>query len=134
MADKKLSEYTSITKTGVSATTKLVALNGSTPANTSILSSEYVEDSLTSNDSLRPLSAAQGKALKDTADALASTVAGKVNTSDVINNLGSSDTNKPLSAAQGKVLNDTITAVITSQTDLDHALSILVIRPRLLTM
>ena len=55
-----------------------------------------IKNNLTSTDTDKPLSAAQGKALED----------GKVATADIKNNLTSTDTDKPLSAAQGKALQD----------------------------
>ena len=60
-----------------------------------------VIDNLKSTDTDKPLSANQGKALKDLVDT-------KVNKSDVVNNLTSTDTDKPLSANQGKILNEKV--------------------------
>ena len=93
------------------------------------LNKNDVIDNLTSTATDLPLSAAKGKELKDSIDALqiaplannlTTTSAGyaldarqgkalddsKVNKSDIINNLTSTMTNAPLSAAQGKVLQD----------------------------
>jgi len=58
-----------------------------------------IVNDLVSTDIDKPLSAAQGKALKDLDDL-------KVAIADIVNNLTSTDTDKPLSAAQGKVLKD----------------------------
>jgi hypothetical protein len=85
-----------------------------------------IVDTLASTAADKPLSAKQGKALKDTADALATTVAGKaaashthaqsditnlvsdlaakIATSSIVNNLTSGGTAVPLSAEQGKTL------------------------------
>lgn len=71
-----------------------------------------IVDSLTSTATDQPLSAAQGKALKDTADTLATTVAGKVATADIVDNLTSTDPAVPLSAKQGKALKDATDAHI----------------------
>lgn len=67
-----------------------------------VLISSIVDD-LVSTDVDKPLSAKQGKTLKDVQNAL---VTGKVNVADIVDNLTSTDTNKPLSAKQGKVLKD----------------------------
>ena len=66
-----------------------------------------IVDNLTSIDTNKPLSANQGKVLKDLVDA-------KVNTADIIDNLSSTDTNKPLSANQGNVLKTSIDEVDTA--------------------
>ena len=56
-----------------------------------------VVDNLTSTDVDKPLSANQGKALKDS----------QVSVGDIVNNLTSTATDRPLAAAQGKTLQDT---------------------------
>ena len=63
-----------------------------------------VENVLTSTSTTNALSAAMGKSLKDTADTLATTVAGKVATSSIVNDLTTGGTAVPLSAEQGKTL------------------------------
>ncbi len=67
----------------------------------SALIAEDIINTLTSTDTDKPLSAAQGKALNDLKIAIA----------DIINTLTSTDTDKPLSAAQGKALNDAKVAI-----------------------
>ena len=69
-----------------------------------------IVDALTSNATDKPLSANQGKTLKDELDKKANTtdmnteLAKKINTADIIDNLTSTNTDKPLSANQGKVI------------------------------
>ena len=93
-------------------------------------------DTLTSTDTTKPLSAAQGKVLKDLIDSINtlltsdnvnldtiqeivdyienhesdinSLLSGKINTTDIVDTVTSTDATKPLSAAQGKVLKDLI--------------------------
>ena len=76
-----------------------------------------IVNDLVSTDIDKPLSAAQGKALKDLDDL-------KVAIADIVNNLTSTDTDKPLSAAQGKVLKDDLDThnhdTVYSAIDHDH--------------
>lgn len=74
MANKKLSATDQLVSANVDANFKIVGLYGADPLNGIIPVSEFVEDTLTSTSVNKPLSAAKGKNLKDTADALASTV------------------------------------------------------------
>ena len=67
---------------------------------TPLLSRGDVINSLNTDDSQKPLSAAMGKKLND--EKLAKT--------DVVNSLSDSSTNKALSAAQGKALNDKLSS------------------------
>jgi len=67
---------------------------------------------------------ALGKLQKQITD-LTTTVSGKVNTSDIINDLTHTDINKPLSANQGKVLKDTADALaVTVSTKMDKQLTL----------
>ena len=61
-------------------------------------------DNLTSTDVNKPLSANQGKVLKDLIDAIEEDVAGAVAASDIVDNLTTDDATKVLSAKQGKAL------------------------------
>ena len=70
--------------------------DGIDDAKTALQPSDVV-DNLTSTDVDKPLSANQGKALKDS----------QVSVGDIVNNLTSTATDRPLSAAQGKILQDT---------------------------
>ena len=65
-----------------------------------LLTTDKVINTLTSTDTNKPLSANQGKVLKELLD-------NKVNKTDIVDNLTSTDIDKPLSANQGKILNDT---------------------------
>jgi hypothetical protein len=69
-----------------------------------------IVNNLTTTDTAKVLSAAQGKVLKDAQDSI---VTNKVAIADIIDVLTSTDTTKPLSAAQGKVLKDAIDALNT---------------------
>lgn len=107
--------------------------------NASGLTPSDIADNLTTNDSTKVLSAAQGVVLKGFIDSINTLLqcddttldeiqeivdyiknnkslidgitTSKVNVSDIINNLTSTATNKPLSAAMGKVLKDTLDSV-----------------------
>ena len=91
-----------------------------------------IVDNLTSTDTDKPLSANQGKVLKDeigdltnldTTDktsvinAVNELFNDKVNSADVVDNLTSTDTDKPLSANQGKVLRDEVGTLTNLATD-----------------
>lgn len=75
---------------------------------TSKINVSDIIDNLTTNVSNKPLSAAQGVALKSLVDALSDS---KVNVSDIINNLTTNVENKPLSAAMGVILKGLIDAI-----------------------
>lgn len=60
-----------------------------------------IVNNLTSTESDKPLSAAQGKILSDSMEK-------KINVSDIVNNTSTDDTKKPLSAAQGKKIWDAL--------------------------
>ena len=65
---KKLSGYNDLQSTAIDNTTKLVAISGSVIENKNIPLNEFVEDSLVSTSSIKPLSAKQGKVLKSLID------------------------------------------------------------------
>lgn len=65
MANKKLSEFSTILSSAIGSLTKLVALNGDPEENVNINVSDFVVNDLTTNNQYRALSAAQGKALND---------------------------------------------------------------------
>ena len=107
---------------------------------------KYIDivDDLSSLETLKPLSAYQGKILKDKIDAIQAIIssddvsldtiqeivdyikdnkadidgflATKVNISDVIDNLTSTHTNKPLSANQGRILKELIDEIVNGTT------------------
>ena len=87
-----------------------------------------IVDNLTSTATNKPLSAKQGKSLKDLISSLYtkaqidSLLIQKLNISDIVDNLTSTDTNKPLSAKQGKTLFDTF-ANYYAKTQIDSFLS-----------
>lgn len=64
LINKKLSSYNNLQSTAIDSTTKLVAISGSVIENKNIPLDEFVEDSLVSTSSIKPLSAKQGKVLK----------------------------------------------------------------------
>ena len=92
------------------------------------ISTADIVNVLTSTATDRPLSAAQGKALKDALDAavlggggitgtadvpgLDAALAARILTSSIVNSLTSTDATVPLSAAQGKVLKDALDAAV----------------------
>lgn len=77
---KKLSGYNDLQSTAIDNTTKLVAISGSVIENKNIPLNEFVEDSLVSTSSIKPLSAKQGKTLQDTKAPIANpTFTGAVN-------------------------------------------------------
>lgn len=89
----------------------LVAASLSTKVNTS-----DIVDNLTSTEIDKPLSANQGKVLKDLVDT-------KLNVSDVIDNLTSDDIDKPLSASQGKILKAAIDSKSSADDIIDNLTS-----------
>ena len=68
LINKKLSSYNDLQSTAIDSTTKLVAISGSVIENKNIPLNEFVEDSLVSTSSIKPLSAKQGKVLKSLID------------------------------------------------------------------
>ena len=68
LINKKLSSYNNLQSTAIDSTTKLVAISGSVIENKNIPLDEFVEDSLVSTSSIKPLSAKQGKVLKSLID------------------------------------------------------------------
>ena len=68
LINKKLSSYNDLQSTAIDSTTKLVAISGSVIENKNIPLDEFVEDSLVSTSSIKPLSAKQGKVLKSLID------------------------------------------------------------------
>lgn len=68
LINKKLSSYNDLQSTAIDNTTKLVAISGSVIENKNIPLNEFVEDSLVSTSSIKPLSAKQGKVLKSLID------------------------------------------------------------------
>ena len=66
LKNKKLSEYTDLASANIDATTKLVALTGTTKVNTNLPVTNFIEDTLTSTSVVKPLSANQGKVLQAT--------------------------------------------------------------------
>jgi hypothetical protein len=70
---KKLSQYNDLLAENIDETTKLVSISGITALNKNIPVEEFVENSLTSEDTLRPLSALQGKTLSEAISLKAST-------------------------------------------------------------
>jgi len=68
-----------------------------------LLATSDIVNNLTSTDTDKPLSAAQGKILEDGKEDADATI---LKEADVVNDLTSTDTDKPLSAAMGKSLED----------------------------
>lgn len=68
LINKKLSSYNDLQSAAIDGTTKLVAISGSVIENKNIPLNEFVEDSLVSTSSIKPLSAKQGKVLKSLID------------------------------------------------------------------
>lgn len=90
LENKKLSEYADLLKANIDASTKLAVTTGVVPANNNLSVGEFVENSLTSENTFRPLSAAQGKILKTSLDL-------KAEASDFTNVDNTSDLAKPIS-------------------------------------
>lgn len=70
---KKLSHYDDLESSSIDSTTKIVVLTGSVKTNKNLPLSNFIEDSLTSDNPLKPLSAKQGKALKAIVDSIGTT-------------------------------------------------------------
>ena len=68
LENKKLSEYPELTSPNIDATTNLVVLTGVTKVNKKLPVENFIEDTLTSESTVKPLSANQGKILKDEVD------------------------------------------------------------------
>lgn len=67
-------------------------------------------DNLTSTAIDKPLSANQGKVLREAIDGINLNIANKLSKSDIVDNLYDNDPTKPLSAKQGGALNNAISA------------------------
>ena len=68
LENKKLSSYDDLASANVDTTTKLVVLTGTTKVNNNLPVTNFIEDSLTSISTVKPLSAKQGKVLKTAVD------------------------------------------------------------------
>lgn len=125
LTNKKLSSYNNLESANIDSTTKLVTITGSVKENKNLELSEFVEDSLVSNSTIKPLSANQGRALKLLIDNSGNIQLPPINNnsfkypwlidgSDIlwtspVNNLNSTSIEDGvLSAMQGKILNDKI--------------------------
>ena len=105
LENKKLSSYNDLASANIDATTKLVVLTGATKVNNNLPVTNFIEDTLTSTSTVKPLSAKQGKALQDTKAPIANpTFTGAVNgITKAMVGLGNvdntSDIQKPISSA-----------------------------------
>jgi len=110
LENKKLSTYDDLLSSNIDTTTKLVVLTGATKVNANLPVTSFVEDSLTSNSVVKPLSAAKGKSLQDTKAPIANpTFTGTVNgITKAMVGLGNvdntSDAGKPISTATQNAL------------------------------
>ena len=80
-----------------------------------------IVNALNSDETTKPLAAAQGKALDGKITSLSSVVDGKVDTSAIINDLTTGGATVPLSAEQGKVLDGKVTAADSKAAEVDFA-------------
>lgn len=85
-----------------------------------VATADIVND-LNSDETTKPLAAAQGKALDGKITSLSSVVDGKVDTSAIINDLTTGGATVPLSAEQGKVLDGKVTAADSKAAEVDFA-------------
>lgn len=80
LENKKLSSYDDLASANIDTTTKIVVLTGATKVNNNLPVTNFIEDTLTSTSTVKPLSAKQGKALQDSKAPIANpTFTGSVN-------------------------------------------------------
>lgn len=123
LENKKLSSYANLASGNIDSTTKIVALTGQSPANVNIPLANFVEDSLSSDSTLKPLSAKKGKyimnqldtrvptgGIEDTGKILTSMDDGSTQWVLPADNLttGPGEQTRTLNANQGRILNEKI--------------------------
>lgn len=102
-------------------TIEAAAINGLPDQVAAKIAIADIVNDLNSDETAKPLAAAQGKTLDGKITALSGMVEGKVDTSAIVNDLTTGGAAVPLSAEQGKTLDGKVTAAAAAAAEVDFA-------------
>lgn len=103
-------------------TIEAAAINGLPDQVAAKVATADIVNALNSDETAKPLAAAQGKVLDGKVTALTATVDGKIDTASIVNDVTTGGVAVPLSAEQGKVLDGKITTVGETAAETDFAI------------